>query len=142
MYLKRCHFHKQIIILPERRIKCVTKTVKSNRNPLFNQIFELDMSGLNLNETEIMLAVRDRPEVSRYERCVSRSVTLGQAIFCAAEFDEVNYHRRQVRWCLLEISSSISPRADVTVMYSVFLNDSYIVTTTHTRRNKFLYKIV
>nr|CAH0112625.1 unnamed protein product [Daphnia galeata] len=71
----------KIIILPERQIKCVTKTVKSNRNPLFNQIFELDMSGLNLNETEILLVVRDRPESSRYERCVSRSITLGQAIF-------------------------------------------------------------
>jgi hypothetical protein len=75
------------------------------------------MSGLNMNETEILLAVRDRPEVSRYERCVSRSVTLGQAIFCVAEFDDGNDHRRQVRWCLLEISPSISPRADATVMY-------------------------
>ncbi|EFX67801.1 synaptotagmin 56 [Daphnia pulex] len=104
----------KIIVLPERQIKCVTKTVKSNHNPLFNQIFELDMSGLNMNETEILLAVRDRPEVSRYERCVSRSVTLGQAIFCVAEFDDGNDHRRQVRWCLLEISPSISPRADAT----------------------------
>ena len=107
---------EQIIILPERQIKCVTKTVKSNRNPLFNQIFELDMSGLNLNETEILLVVRDRPESSRYERCVSRSITLGQAIFCVAEFDEVNYHRRQVRWCLLEIPSAISPCTDIMVM--------------------------
>lgn len=114
----------------------MTKTVKSNCNPLFNQIFELDMSDLNLNETEILLVVRDRPEASRYERCVSRSVTLGQAIFCVAEFDEVNYHRRQVRWCLLEISPSISPRADVTVMYSAFPNDSYIVTTTRARTHK------
>nr|CAH0112024.1 unnamed protein product [Daphnia galeata] len=91
----------------KKQIKCVTKTVKSNRNPLFNQIFELDMSGLNLNETEILLVVRDRPESSRYERCVSRSITLGQAIFCVAEFDEVNYHRTSSsEMVLLEIHTN------------------------------------
>ena len=93
------------------------------------------MSGLNLKETEILLVVRHRPEVSRYERCVSRSVTLGQAIFSVAEFD-MNYHRRQVRWCLLETSSSISPRADVMVMHSAFSNDSYIVTTKREQAKK------
>nr|CAH0103864.1 unnamed protein product [Daphnia galeata] len=107
----------KIIILPERQIKCVTKTVKSNRNPFVQSNFlNWDMSGLNLNETEILLVVRDRPESSRYERCVSRSITLGQAIFCVAEFDEVNYHRRQVRWCLLEIPSTISPCTDIMVI--------------------------
>ncbi|XP_059353654.1 synaptotagmin-9-like [Daphnia carinata] len=102
----------KIVILPERQIKCITKTLKSNCNPLFNQVFELDMSNLLLNKTEILLMVRDRPESSCYERCVSRSVTLGQAIFSMADFDGVN-HRRQVRWCLLENIPAISPHADI-----------------------------
>ncbi|KAI9550664.1 syptotagmin 56 [Daphnia sinensis] len=102
----------KIVILPERQIKCMTKTLKSNCNPLFNQVFELDVSGLLLNKTEILLMVRDRPETSCYERCVSRSVTLGQAIFSMADFDGVN-HRRQVRWCLLENIPAISPHTDV-----------------------------
>lgn len=106
----------QIVVLPERQIKCVTKTLKSNFNPLFNQIFELDMSGLRLNETDILLMVRDRPEASRYESFGLLSITLGQAIFSMSEFEEMN-HRRQVRWCLLKNAPAISPHADIAVMW-------------------------
>lgn len=108
----------KIVILPERQIKCITKTLKSNCNPLFNQVFELDMSGSPLNKTDILLMVRDRPETSCYERCVSRSVSLGQAIFSMADFNGVN-HRRQVRWCLLENTQAISPHADIVNAESV-----------------------
>ncbi|KAK4028746.1 hypothetical protein OUZ56_021765 [Daphnia magna] len=108
----------KIVILPERQIKCITKTLKSNCNPLFNQVFELDMSGSPLNKTDILLMVRDRPETSCYERCVSRSVSLGQAIFSMADFNGVN-HQRQVRWCLLENTQAISPHADIVNAESV-----------------------
>lgn len=79
------------------------------------------MSGLLLNETEILLVVRDRPAdlsryVQHYERCVTRSVTLGQATISLAELEEVN-HRRQVRWCLLEDASAVSPIADMMVNF-------------------------
>lgn len=106
----------QVIILPGRQIKCTTRTISSNCNPLFNQSFEVDTSGLNLNKTEILLVVRDRPEQSRYERCVTRSVTLGRATISLAELQELN-NRRLVRWCLLEDESSVlaSPHSGITV---------------------------
>lgn len=118
----------QVLILPGRQIKCTTRTVRSNCNPLFNQSFELDVSSLNLNKAEISLMVRDRPEQSRYERCVTRSVTLGQAKISLAELGELN-NRRLVRWCLLEDESSVgSPHSDIMVMLlSYRSNDSFIV---------------
>lgn len=68
--------------------------------------------------------VRDRPAeffryVQHYERCVSRSVTLGQATIRLGELEEVS-HRRQVRWCLLEDASANSPNTfDIMVVFSL-----------------------
>lgn len=90
--------------------------MRSNFNPLFNQVFEIHMTSLDISEAQILLQVRDRPESSRYERCMMRQVALGQALISLSEFNEIS-QRRQIVWCLLDDASLFTSETNFKVIY-------------------------
>jgi len=93
----------KVTILPDKILKCSTRTLKSNCNPLFNQTFYLDLSEVQLEESQLCLKVRDR---SYENRSGLRSATLCQAIINLSDLRRVDC-RRQVRWCFLEDPPSV-----------------------------------